>query len=111
MTPENQRPPAVFNFFAKHSAISPQNGVNPWLCSEFFTVSRITLGEQVTSFNFGAFIDEEAWVMLLKGTASIKVNGMLYDMAEGDFIYLDCDMKHTVEKASKDAVCIAIHFE
>ena len=57
--------------------------------------------------------EEDEWVLLLKGYASIEfeVNNIL-ELMEGDYIFIPLHCKHKVIKTSSNPPCIwlAIHF-
>jgi cupin 2 domain-containing protein len=53
---------------------------------------------------------DEEWVLLLRGTAVLAFETGTLDLVAGDSLTIPARLRHRVERASEDAVWIALHF-
>ena len=54
--------------------------------------------------------DEDEWVVLICGTASLEFEEGLLELEAGDCLTIAAHQKHRVAETSVDAVWIALHF-
>lgn len=52
---------------------------------------------------------QDEWVVLLKGTAVLKVDGKTVALGSGDYLFLPAGVPHTVERVSQGALWLAVH--
>jgi cupin 2 domain-containing protein len=52
---------------------------------------------------------QDEWVVLLKGEASMTVDGKSVELKSGDYVFLPARVPHTVERVSEGAVWLAVH--
>lgn len=53
--------------------------------------------------------EQDEWVLLLRGTAALEVNGEALPLEQGDYIFLPARTPHTVRQVSEGAVWLAVH--
>lgn len=53
--------------------------------------------------------DQDEWVMLVRGTATLRLDGTLLRLNEGDYITLRANVPHEVLETSKNALWLAVH--
>lgn len=76
-------------------------------------IKRIISTGQVTPQGTWYDQEENEWVVLLKGSATIEYeNGKLEKLSAGDYIHLPAHKKHRVAYTSQDPPCIwlAVYF-
>lgn len=56
----------------------------------------------------GFYYDQEndEWIMLVQGEATLEVEGKLTVLKTGDYMFLPKNCKHRIEKTSIDPACI-----
>lgn len=56
----------------------------------------------------GLYYDQEndQWIMLVQGTATLELEGKLVDLKAGDYLFLPKNSKHRIEKTSIEPACI-----
>lgn len=52
---------------------------------------------------------QDEWVLLARGTATLKVNGELKALKAGDYIFIASGTPHTVVQTSEGALWLAVH--
>lgn len=53
---------------------------------------------------------DEEWVVLLKGTATLSVEGEEnVELGAGDYVLIPAHVRHRVERVSDDALWLAVH--
>ncbi|AKU20229.1 cupin domain-containing protein [Massilia sp. NR 4-1] len=63
--------------------------------------SRIVPGEYVQ--------EQDEWVALLRGEATLRVAGEMLALREGDHLFLPARVPHTVLSVSEGALWLAVH--
>jgi cupin 2 domain-containing protein len=53
--------------------------------------------------------DQDEWVVLLKGQASMTVDGKPVGLVAGDYLFLPAGTPHTVTSTSQGALWLAVH--
>jgi len=53
--------------------------------------------------------EQDEWVLLLEGQATMTVNGETVTLASGDHLFLPAGTPHTVEKTTHGTVWLAVH--
>jgi cupin 2 domain-containing protein len=83
------------------------------LCSsENILIERIISSGQTTPEGKWLEQDKDEWVILLKGEAVLTFKtGEIFDLSEGDYIFIPANTLHRVDKTSIDPKCIwlAVH--
>lgn len=81
---------------------------------EHLSLERIISKGHVTPPGYWYDQDQDEWVVLLKGRASIEFeNGEIIHLTEGDYLMLQAGLKHRVAYTSKTPPCIwlALHMK
>jgi len=52
---------------------------------------------------------QDEWVVLLRGSARLEVDGEPVTLARGDYLFLPSGTPHTVLRTSADAIWLAVH--
>ena len=88
----------------------PDNGED---FKTLFEDRKIKIVRIVSSDNLEAkeyIQDDNEFVILLEGSATLEINGKLKEIAKGDTLFLPAKTPHKVLKTSKGALWLAIHF-
>lgn len=74
-------------------------------------VERILSGGHASATGFWYEQDEDEWVLLLRGEASLLIAGRgdELEMKAGDCLELPAKLRHRVDKVSQDALWLAVH--
>jgi cupin 2 domain-containing protein len=70
-------------------------------------VERIISSSRTTPSAFNQSQDE--WALLVQGTATLEVNGVVRLLTAGDHVFLPAHTPHTVRQVSDGALWLAIH--
>lgn len=52
---------------------------------------------------------QDEWVVLLRGGATLVVDGARVELAPGDHVWLPAEVPHTVERTAPGTVWLAVH--
>jgi cupin 2 domain-containing protein len=73
-------------------------------------VERIVSNGQPSSPDFWYSQEEDEWVVLLQGSASLRFpDGDPIHLKPGDHLLIPCHVKHRVDTVSPDAIWLAVH--
>jgi cupin 2 domain-containing protein len=70
-------------------------------------IERIISSATVTPHEYVQ--DQDEWVVLLKGEATIQLAGESISLKSGDYLLLPAGVPHTVERTSEGAIWLAVH--
>lgn len=83
----------------------------PLLEGKTFRLEHIVSHGECSPPGFWYDQDEEEWVTLLRGEATLAyADGALQSLRPGDAVLIPAHRKHRVESVSSDAVWLALHF-
>lgn len=103
--------PSVQNLFANLPALTPQEDFLTLVQTRDFRVERIVSNGQNSPKDLWYDQLEDEWVLLLQGTATLGfVDGGAVHLNPGDYLLIVRHTKHRVERASSDAVWLAVHY-
>jgi cupin 2 domain-containing protein len=54
---------------------------------------------------------DDEWVVLLRGTATLRIHGKALELSAGDHTFLPAGLAHEVERTSADALWLAVHMD
>ena len=57
----------------------------------------------------GYLQDDDEWVVLLRGSAQLDVDGVRHSLVAGDWLDLPAGTPHTLVSSTPDAVWLAVH--
>lgn len=113
-----QQPPSVTagNLFASDGLTISQDKeyTESFIKREHLSLERIISKGHITPPGYWYDQDQDEWVVLLKGRASIEFeNRHVIHLEEGDYLMLQAGLKHRVIYTSKDPPCIwlALHIK
>lgn len=100
-------PPVIGNLHA--DAAPPQHGerFDVLLSHKGLVIERIVSTSKIASQQYVQEQDE--WVVLLKGSATLAVAGEHVALADGDYLFLPARTPHTVLTVSDGAMWLAVH--
>lgn len=52
---------------------------------------------------------QDEWVILIKGSAQLKINDSLVQLQSGDYIFIPSNTPHQVIKTSQNCLWLAVH--
>ncbi|KIQ01070.1 cupin [Pseudomonas fulva] len=70
-------------------------------------IERIVSSTRIESVDYVQEQDE--WVLLVRGTASMTIAGKALELTAGDHLFLAAGTPHRVERTSDGALWLAIH--
>ncbi len=70
-------------------------------------IERIISSDKIPVNEYNQKQDE--WVLILKGEATLNINGEIKYMKEGDFIFIPAYTPHRVLEVKKGTVWLAVH--
>lgn len=90
-------------------ALPPPNGerFDTLLTHRHVVIERIVSSSHITPTQ--CVQDQDEWVVLLKGEATLSVAGQTATLKAGDHLFLPARTPHTVEKVSQGAMWLAVH--
>lgn len=80
---------------------------DPLLDLRNLLIERITSSAGAPSSTYVQEQDE--WVVLLRGEATLVVDGERLELSAGDHVFLPARTPHTVERTSEGALWLAVH--
>lgn len=99
----------VNNIFDKKGLCSDREQTQKLVCTTHCTLERVASMGHPTPENQWYDQKQTEWVMLAKGTATIKLkDNQTIDLSRGDHITIPAHVEHRVEQVSHDAVWIAL---
>ncbi|MDB6153557.1 MAG: Cupin 2 conserved barrel domain protein [Chthoniobacteraceae bacterium] len=97
----------IGNLFEDADAPVEGERFDPLLRHKNLTIERIVSSLRPEMIEYKQEQDE--WVALLRGEASLKVNGQLLELKAGDHLFLPAGTPHSVKSTSHGALWIAVH--
>ncbi len=90
--------------------------INPPINSEKFTTllahKNIKIVRIISSDNLDTIEyiqDEDEWVLIIEGRATIKMNNKLHNLIKGDTLFIPSQTNHTIENVENGTIWLAIH--
>jgi len=78
--------------------------------SDAMKIERIASNGQPSPLDFWYDQEQDEWVMLAQGTATLEFNnGEQKKMNAGDYLLIPSHRKHRVSEVSRDAIWLAVH--
>lgn len=103
--------PVVKNLFADLPHSSEQEEILTLHEEANLRVERIVSNGQASPAGFWYDQEEDEWVILLRGNATLGFeDGTIVELSAGDYLMIERHLKHRVEKASVDALWMAVHY-
>jgi len=72
-------------------------------------IVRIVSSDQVEPVEY--LQEEDEWVALLEGEATLEVNGRTVHLSRGDTLFIPAHTPHTVTATRRGTVWLAVHIE
>lgn len=70
-------------------------------------IERIVSSDEIPDKVYEQKQDE--WVLLLKGSAKLELDGKVVEMREGDYLFIPSGQKHKVLETQPGTVWLAVH--
>jgi cupin 2 domain-containing protein len=99
--------PTMPNLFADAEPPAQGERFDTVLRSERVTIERIVSSDRPEPAIYDQAGDE--WVVLLRGTAVLEIDGVPHALAEGDHVHLPAHRPHRVLRTSAGALWLAVH--
>lgn len=101
--------PRVQSLFASAKQANTEV-INELVASGHFRLEHITSHGEASPKDFWYDQDQEEWVALIAGTATLEFETGRIALRPGDYLTIPRRLKHRVTQTSQDAVWIALHF-
>ena len=70
-------------------------------------IERIISSDKIQDKEYAQEQDE--WVILLKGKATLNLAGDMHELNEGDYLFIPAKQKHKIVKTELGTVWLAVH--
>jgi cupin 2 domain-containing protein len=94
------------NLFADSEAPTEGERFDTLLAHSNLVVERIVSAEATSKVYVQA---QDEWVVLLRGEATLDVDGERVALASGDYVFLPAGTPHAVREVSPGALWLAVH--
>ena len=101
--------PEIHNLF-RESHSSKEETISEFLSGQQFKLEHIVSRGQASPDDFWYDQDQDEWVTLISGQASLVFEDGILDLVPGDSLLIRAQQKHRVSSTSKDAVWLTLHF-
>jgi len=95
------------NLFTESEAPAEGERFDTLLSHRNLVVERIVSSSRIESVDYVQEQDE--WVLLARGTASMTVAGKVLELVAGDHLFLPAGTPHRVDRTSDGALWLAVH--
>lgn len=95
------------NLFSYTAPADGKESVDTLLQKETVRIERIVSNRASTQW-FDQ--DEDEWVVLLKGSATIEFEDEMSEMSAGDTLYIKAHRRHRVVSTSENALWLAVFY-
>jgi cupin 2 domain-containing protein len=101
------------NLFDQIPATAPQEIFTPLMASTNIRIERIVSFGNVSPQRFWYDQQENEWILLMEGSAQLRLEDRLVELAPGDYLNIPCGRKHRVEKTSENGrtVWLAVFYK
>ena len=95
------------NLFAGADAPAEGERFEALLTHKNVEIKRIISSDAISPTEYVQAEDE--WVVLLRGEATLEINGEAVELRPGDYVFLPAGTPHTVRRTSAGALWLAVH--
>lgn len=95
------------NLFLDDQAPSSGERFDTLLAHRNLVIERIVSSADIAPGDYRQ--DQDEWVVLLRGTATLVVDGKETRLTAGDYLFLPARTPHSVTETSEGALWLAIH--
>lgn len=75
-----------------------------------FRIDRIVSSGHSSPQGFWYDQEDDEWILLVQGKATLEMEGKFVEMKAGDYLFLPKNCKHRIEKTSVEPCCIWLCF-
>jgi cupin 2 domain-containing protein len=101
--------PDIHNLF-HNSSFSKEETISEFLSGGQFRLEHIVSRGQASPNDSWYDQDQDEWVVLISGQATLVFNDGVLDLVAGDSLVIPAHQNHRVSSTSADAVWLALHF-
>lgn len=102
----------VNNIFTTGDKPSHGEEFSALLESEALKIERIVSRSHASPPGFWYDQEEDEWVMIVRGTASLEfADGVIIDMKEGDYLLIPRRVRHRVARTAEATIWLAVHLK
>src|SRR5260221_3442453 len=103
--------PVVENLLRAALGAADCEQIKQLLATEAVRIEQIVSHGQASPVGFWYDQPDAEWVVLLKGSATLLIAGEgNVDLTADDYLLIPAHVRHRVERASQDALWLAVHF-
>jgi len=101
------------NLFDKIPSATPQELLTELVSAANVRIERIVSFGQGSPEGFWYDQTENEWVLLLEGSARLRLNNKLINLAPGDYLNIPAHVRHRVEKTAENGrtVWLAVFYK
>jgi len=103
--------PGIQNLFTDSLAPDAKEHFLTLVQTESIRVERIISNGQCSPKDFWYDQEENEWVLLVAGAATLEFeDGGKVELKAGDYLVIECHVRHRVDQVSADAVWVAVFY-
>jgi cupin 2 domain-containing protein len=100
------------NFFAAGRPVKGAEEFSELYKTSAVRIERIRSHAHSSPDGFWYDQDEDEWVVVLRGAATLEfAGGELVEMNEGDYLLIPRRMRHRIRKTSEETIWLAVHLK
>ena len=100
----------IKNIFDNIAEVGEEEQFDWLMKGKHYRIDRIISSGHSYPHGFWYDQEDDEWIFLVQGEATLEIEGELRDMKAGDYLFLPKNCKHRVEKTSVEPVCIWLCF-
>ena len=98
------------NIFDGITAVGEEEQFDLLMKGTHYRIDRIVSSGHSSPQGFWYDQEDDAWILLVPGKATLEGEGKFIDMKAGDYMFLPKNCKHRIEKTSVEPICIWLCF-
>ena len=98
------------NIFDGITAVGEEEQFDYLMKGTHYRIDRIVSSGHSSPQGFWYDQEDDEWILLVQGKATLEVEGKFIEMKAGDYMFLPKNCKHRIEKTSVEPICIWLCF-
>ena len=93
------------NIFDGITAVGEEEQFDLLMKGTHYRIDRIVSSGHSSPQGFWYDQEDDEWILLVQGKATLEVEGKFIEMKAGDYMFLPKNCKHRIEKTSVEPIC------